>query len=67
MSNAEDITISVAQNVLSAVVIATSFRWNSLLPQSDRVVEWVMGLMVAASILAYNIVRIYQSIKDRKK
>lgn len=65
MSNQEDIVISIGQNVLSAVVIATTFHWDSLIPAADRIVEWILGAAVAVSILVYNIVRIYQALKKK--
>ena len=65
MSNHEDIIATATQNVISLSVIAATFRWSAFIPPPERMIEWILGALVAVSILTYNIIRIVQAIKYR--
>lgn len=57
---------TAAANVASWLFVLTTFHWSALIPPSDRIVEWSMGLLVGVSILTYNAVKTVVLIKNRK-
>ena len=63
MGHTEDIVATATQNVISLSVIAATFRWSVFIPPPERMIEWMLGALVAVSILVYNIIRIIQAIK----
>lgn len=65
MSHNEVIETAVA-NVASWLFVLTTFHWSALIPPSDRIVEWGIGLLVGLSILTYNVVKTVMLIKNRK-
>lgn len=65
MSHNEVIETAVA-NVASWLFVLTTFHWSALIPPSDRIVEWGIGLLVGLSILTYNVVKTIMLIKNRK-
>jgi len=67
MTHFEDNLITVGQNVLSITLMAASFKWTSLLPPPDRIIEFVLGVLVGLSVVVFNIVRTWQSIKQKRK
>ena len=47
----------VATNAVSWFIVAATFSYTELIPSADRIVEWIVGLVVAMSIICFNIIR----------
>lgn len=62
-----DLVEIAALNAVSWTVVASSFHWQSLLPDASHAVQWTMGLLVAASIVVLNIRKLYLTFKKPKK
>lgn len=63
---ANDMVEMAALNAVSWTVVFSSFHWQSLLPDAAHAVQWIMGLLVAASIITLNLRKLYLSFKSKK-
>ena len=51
---------------VGALAFQIHFQWFSLLPQPDRIIEWLFGLGVSTTLMVVNITKIYFMIKEKK-
>ena len=65
--NAEETLEIVGTNAVSWFVVLATFNVNSMIPPPDRLIEWGVGLMVAASVVVFNVVRAYHYWKQSRK
>ena len=67
LNKVEDIVAIVAQNIASLTVVFATFSWKTVLPPPERFVEWIVGLMVAMTLIAFNVLRGYQAYTAIRK
>ena len=56
----------VVTNVASLSVVVASFGGN-LIPPADQLVQWSVGLLVAGTIIVFNVVRTLHYYREFKK
>ena len=67
LSKVEDIVAIIGQNIASLTVVFATFSWKTVLPPPERFVEWTVGLMVAMTLIAFNVLRGYQAYTAIRK
>lgn len=67
MTNFEDAIHFTLQNTISMTGMAWIFRWTAFLPSAENSIPWVMGIILSTSAIAYNAVRGYYFLKDRRE
>jgi len=67
MTTFDQIAELVVTNVASWTIVAATLQHVSYLPSAEHFIQWVVGLVVAATVITFNIVRtIHYLIEIRK-
>lgn len=57
----------VVTNVASFTVLVATFGYGQYIPAADQIVQWSLGLLVAATLIVFNVVRTIHYLKDIRK
>ena len=57
----------VVTNVASLTIVVATFGYGHYIPAADQIVQWSLGLLVAATIIVFNVVRTLHYIKDLRR
>lgn len=66
MTSIDGIIEAIATNVISWTIVAATFNMADLIPSTENIVQWTVGMGVGLSVMIFNIIRSVQAYDDWK-
>ena len=69
MSIFDEVVEMVLTNTVSWTIVAATFNYADLIPTSENLIQWTVGLCVGVSVMVYNVIRgvhLYDDLKHKR-
>jgi hypothetical protein len=63
----QEIIETTVTNIVSWTIVAATFNYSSLIPSTENIIQWSLGLCVMVSVMTYNAIRSIQAYDDWKQ